>query len=227
MLCPKTWVLKQAKSLGIETPPKPTKNLGPNRNPSIGGRTRSLGDQDQAQRCMRQLSMIPTKKFEPKHLRIKGTSRARKTDENSSKKTRKSNELQTGNRCNRESFHSLGGQILYKLLKNLTLESKENEKQSGWIVCLETLELIYMSPLRPRQKTTLPLALKLRYNPSGANRSCSTPLHRTTTPLLQTASSRRKPCDPAMRPPASKLLSAPGSRLRPPSLRSWFCGSTK
>jgi hypothetical protein len=33
-----------------------------------------------------------------------------------------------------------------------------------------------MSPLRARQKTTLPLALKLWYNPSGANRSCSTPL---------------------------------------------------
>jgi hypothetical protein len=29
--------------------------------------------------------MIPTNKFEPKHLRIKGESRARKTDENSSK----------------------------------------------------------------------------------------------------------------------------------------------
>jgi hypothetical protein len=43
--------------------------------------------------------MIPTNKFEPKHLRIKGTSRARKNDENSSKKTRKSNELQTGNRA--------------------------------------------------------------------------------------------------------------------------------
>jgi hypothetical protein len=27
--------------------------------------------------------------------------------------------------------------------------------------------------------------------------------------------------------PASKLLSAPGSRLHPSSLRSWFCGSTK
>jgi hypothetical protein len=51
--------------------------------------------------------MIPTKKFEPKHLRIKGTSRARKTDENSSKKTRKSNELQAGNRRNQKaSIHS-------------------------------------------------------------------------------------------------------------------------
>jgi hypothetical protein len=69
--------------------------------------------------------MIPTNKFEPKHLRIKGTNRARKTDENSSKKTQKSNELQTRNRRNHESFHSLGGQILYKLRKNLTLESKE------------------------------------------------------------------------------------------------------
>jgi hypothetical protein len=36
-----------------------------------------------------------------------------------------------------------------------------NEKQSGWMVCLETLELIYMSPFRARQKTTLPLALTL------------------------------------------------------------------
>jgi hypothetical protein len=36
-----------------------------------------------------------------------------------------------------------------------------NEKQSGWMVCLETLELIYMSPSRARQMTKLPLALKL------------------------------------------------------------------
>jgi hypothetical protein len=65
--------------------------------------------------------MIPTNKFEPKHLRIEGTSRAQKTDENSSKKTRKSNELKPENRRNHESFHSLGGQILYKWRKNLTL----------------------------------------------------------------------------------------------------------
>jgi hypothetical protein len=95
------------------------------------------------------------------------------------------------------------------------------------MVFLETLELIYMSPLRARQKTTLPLALKLWYNPLGANTSCSIPLHRTATLLPQTASSRRKPCNPATRPPASKLLSAPGTRCRPPSLRSWICGSTK
>jgi hypothetical protein len=93
--------------------------------------------------------------------------------------------------------------------------------------CLETLELIYMSPLRARENTTLPLALKLWCNPSGANRSCSTPLHRTATPSPQIASSWRKPCDSATRPPASKLLNEPGSRLRLPSLRSWFCGSTK
>jgi hypothetical protein len=77
--------------------------------------------------------MIPTKKFEPKHLRIRGTIRTRKTDENSSKKTRKSNELQTGNRRNHESFHSLGGQILYKQRKNLILESKEmRSSPDGW-----------------------------------------------------------------------------------------------
>jgi hypothetical protein len=38
---------------------------------------------------------------------------------------------------------------------------KGNEKHSGWMVCLETLELIYMSPSGARQMTTLPLALKL------------------------------------------------------------------
>jgi hypothetical protein len=74
--------------------------------------------------------MIPTNKFEPKHPRIKGTSRARKTDENSSERTRKSNELQTGNRRNHESFHSLGGQIVYNLRKNLTLQSKEMRSSS-------------------------------------------------------------------------------------------------
>jgi hypothetical protein len=77
--------------------------------------------------------MIHTNKFEPKHLRIKGTSRARETDENSTKKTRKSNEIQTGNRRNHESFHSLEGQILYKRRKNLTLESKEmRSSPDGW-----------------------------------------------------------------------------------------------
>jgi hypothetical protein len=77
--------------------------------------------------------MIPTNKFKPKHLRIEGTSHARKADENSSKKTRKSNELQTRNQRNHESFHSLGGQILYKWGKNLTLWSKEMRSSSnGW-----------------------------------------------------------------------------------------------
>jgi hypothetical protein len=78
--------------------------------------------------------MIPTNKFEPKHLRIEGTGHTRKTDENSSKKTQKSNELQTENRRNHESFHSLGGQILYKRRKNLTLESKEmRSSPDGWL----------------------------------------------------------------------------------------------
>jgi hypothetical protein len=102
MLCPKTWVLKRTRTPEIESPPNSTKNLGSNRNPSIGGQTRSLGDQDQAQRCTKQLSIIPTNKSEPKHHRIEGISRTRKTDENSSKKTWKSNELQTGNRRNHE-----------------------------------------------------------------------------------------------------------------------------
>jgi hypothetical protein len=90
--------------------------------------------------------MIPTNKFELKHLRIERTSRARKTDENSSKNTRKSNELPTGNRRNHESFHSLGGQILYKTEEKSNPMEQGNKKLSGRMICLETLELIYMSP---------------------------------------------------------------------------------
>jgi hypothetical protein len=78
--------------------------------------------------------MIPTNKSEPKHLRIKRTSRTRKTDENSTKKSRKSNKLQAENQRNHESFHSLGGQILYKRRKKLTLWSKEmRSSPDGWI----------------------------------------------------------------------------------------------
>jgi hypothetical protein len=69
--------------------------------------------------------MIPTNKSESKHLRIEGTSRARKSNENSSKKTRKAHELQEKDLRNHESSHSLGGQILYKQMKNLNLWSKE------------------------------------------------------------------------------------------------------
>jgi hypothetical protein len=77
--------------------------------------------------------MIPTNKSESKHLRIEGTSCAPKTDENSSKKTQKSNELQTGNQRNHESFHSLGGKIPYKQRKNQTLWSKEmRSSPEGW-----------------------------------------------------------------------------------------------
>jgi hypothetical protein len=105
--------------------------------------------------------MIPTNKSEPKHLKIEGTSHTQKSNENSSKKTLKSHELQEGNRRNHESFHSLGGQILYKRRKNLSQWKKVNGKQFGWMVCLETLELIHMSPSRTRQMTMLLLALKL------------------------------------------------------------------
>jgi hypothetical protein len=77
--------------------------------------------------------MIPTNKSEPKHLIIEGTSRARKSNENSSKKTRKSHELQEGDRRNHESFHTLGGQILYRRVKNLNLWSEEMRTSlEGW-----------------------------------------------------------------------------------------------
>jgi hypothetical protein len=57
--------------------------------------------------------MIPTNKSEPNHLRIEETRHTQKSNENSSKKTQKSQKLQEGNQ-NHESFHTLGGHILYK-----------------------------------------------------------------------------------------------------------------
>jgi hypothetical protein len=148
--------LKPNEWRGIEILPNSSTKLGFQPKSFNWRQNSEFGDQDQTQRCMKQLSMIPTNKSKPKHLRIEGTSRARKTDENSLKKTRKSNELQTGNRRNHECFHSLEGQILYKRRKNLNLESKENEKQSGWIVCLETLELIYEFPPGQAKDHTTP-----------------------------------------------------------------------
>jgi hypothetical protein len=78
-----------------------------------------------------------------------------------------------------------------------------------------------LSPLSvhgDNRKMKLPLLHNLSTNPSGANWSCSTSLHRQATPSPQSASSRRKPCDLATCPSTSKLLDAPGSRLCLPSL---------
>jgi hypothetical protein len=63
--------------------------------------------------------MVPTNKSEPKHLRIEGTRCAQKSYKNSLKKTWKSHELQEGNQRNHECFHTLGGQILYKMVKKI------------------------------------------------------------------------------------------------------------
>jgi hypothetical protein len=125
MLCLRICSLKPTDSRGIEIPPSSSTKQGFQLKSLIGGQIRSLMGHDQAQRCTRQLSMIPTNKSKPKHLKIEGTSRAQKSNENSSKKTRKPHEPQEGNRRNHESLHSLRGQILYKRMKNLNLWSKE------------------------------------------------------------------------------------------------------
>jgi hypothetical protein len=104
--------------------------------------------------------MIPTNKCEPKHLSIKGTSCAQKTDENSSKRHENPMSYKPGiDATMKASIHS-EVRFFTNGEKSNPIE-QGNEKQSGWMVCLETLELIYMSPLRARKKTTLPLALKL------------------------------------------------------------------
>jgi hypothetical protein len=48
-------------------------------------------------------------------------------------------------RRNHESFHTLGDQILYKMVKNSKRMEQGNEKQSSWMVCPETLELYIRS----------------------------------------------------------------------------------
>jgi hypothetical protein len=63
--------------------------------------------------------MIPTNKSESKHLKIEGTSCTRKSNENSSKKTRKTDELQEANQRNHQSYHTLRGQILYNMVKKI------------------------------------------------------------------------------------------------------------
>jgi hypothetical protein len=62
--------------------------------------------------------MIPTNKSQPEHLRMKGTRCTRKTNEKGLKR-HKNHMLQQGNQHNHESFHTLGGQILYKLVKKI------------------------------------------------------------------------------------------------------------
>jgi hypothetical protein len=75
----------------------------------------------------------PTNKSEPKHIRIEGTSRVQKSNENNLKKTQKSHELQARNRRNHESFHSLGGLILYKMEEKSNLWSKGmRSSPEGW-----------------------------------------------------------------------------------------------
>jgi hypothetical protein len=77
--------------------------------------------------------MIPTNKSEPKHLGIKGTKRAQKSNKNSPKKTRKSHKLREGNQRNHESFHTLRGQILYEVVKkSMPMEQEIRSSLEGW-----------------------------------------------------------------------------------------------
>jgi hypothetical protein len=88
--------------------------------------------------------MIHTKNSEPKHLRIEGTRRAQKSNKNSPKghKNHKAKEI---NATMKASIHS-EDKFSTKWRRKSTPMEQGNEKQSGRMVCLETLELIHMSP---------------------------------------------------------------------------------
>jgi hypothetical protein len=104
--------------------------------------------------------MIPTNKSEPKHLRIEGTSHTKKP-------TKIARKIHKNPMSYKPEIDATMKASIHSEVKSLQTDEKSNpreqgnEKQPEWMVCLETLELIYVSPLRARQKTTLPLALKL------------------------------------------------------------------
>jgi hypothetical protein len=108
-----------------------------------------------------------------------------------------------------------------------------NEKQSGRIICQETLELIYMSPSGPGKRPSYPKHLSCDTNPSGAYGSWSTPLHRTATPSVvcvlptQALWSHHVSTDIE----ASRCAQIPSPPAKPPVLVLWlnqvtrrFCG---
>jgi hypothetical protein len=104
--------------------------------------------------------MIPTNKFEPKHLR----SKEQAAHEKPTKIARKRHENPTSYKRGIDATMKASIHSEVRFFKNgrkINPMEQGNEKQSGWMVCLETLEIIYMSPLWARQKTTLPVILKL------------------------------------------------------------------
>jgi hypothetical protein len=77
--------------------------------------------------------MIPTKNPSPNTSKLKEQAALEKPTKIARKRQEKPTSYKPGNRRNHESFHSLGGQILYKRRKNITLESKEMRSGlDGW-----------------------------------------------------------------------------------------------
>jgi hypothetical protein len=77
--------------------------------------------------------MIPTNKSEPKHHRIKGISRAQKTDENSSKRHENPTSYKPGIDATMKASIRLEVRFFTNEGKNLTLESKEMRSSTdGW-----------------------------------------------------------------------------------------------
>jgi hypothetical protein len=96
---------------------------------------------------------------------MKRTRSIQKSNENSSKKTRKSHEQQEGNHRNHQCFHTLRGQILYKTVKKIyTYGARKGEAVRKDGLPRNPRVNIYES-LWVGQKTKLHLALKLRYKP--------------------------------------------------------------
>jgi hypothetical protein len=109
--------------------------------------------------------MIATNKSKPKHLRIEVTSHARKSNKSSSKKTRKSHKPQGGNRRDHESFHTLGGQILYEPVKKIKTYGAEKWEAVRLDRLPRNPRAIIYEFLWVGRMTKLPLELKLRYKP--------------------------------------------------------------
>jgi hypothetical protein len=103
------------------------------------------------------------------------------------------------------------------ILINLSLLSGI-DLQSNYVKYLRVQNLLYTISLISEGHKLYGLAIWSR---SGYSHRADTHRPQFCFPSTHTPRSRR------MSPPPSKLSGAPGSRLRPPSRRSWLCGSTK
>jgi hypothetical protein len=156
MLCPKTWALKRNKSLGIKSQQSSTKKLGFqmksfNRrpNPEIEGPWSSTKMHEASIHDPHEQIRTQTPQNQRNKARTKIQRNSSKGHENH---TSYKKEINTTMKA---SIHSEDRFSTKRWRKSMPMV-QGNEKQSGRMVCPETLELIYMSPSWPGKRPSYP-----------------------------------------------------------------------